>query len=236
MALCFLAKLAFSARSGRRKLNVEILTEMIKILFYETDKAYGCFSNFSRHAVSIDGITWPTSEHYFQAQKFSEQADVSAVHEAVTPFLAAQIGRERQRSFRADWNDVRDSIMLSALRAKFKQHAELREVLVSTQGTTLVEHTKNDRYWGDGGDGTGKNTLGILLQQVRAELSDTGSSFVAPPWVDAPDIEVSDMYWRMGKGEEICMNAARFRDGLGSIARQHYELYFPVPADWRGSW
>ena len=34
----------------------------------------------------------------------------------------------------------------------------------------LVEHTTNDSYWGDGGDGRGRNMLGQLLMQVRDEL------------------------------------------------------------------
>lgn len=208
----------------------------IKIFFYETDKAYGCFSNFSRHPINIDGVIWPTSEHYFQAQKFSEFADVDAVREAATPFVAAQIGRERHRSFRANWDDIRDRVMLDALRAKFTQHAKIREILLSTRGATLVEHTKNDRYWADGGDGTGKNMLGILLEQVRTELSEVASSFMVPPWVDAPDVQPSDLHWRMGEGEEACMNAARFRDSLGSAARQHYEMYFPTPHQWQDSW
>ena len=43
----------------------------IQILFYATDKPYGEFSNFSRHPIEIGGVIWPTSEHYFQAQKFA---------------------------------------------------------------------------------------------------------------------------------------------------------------------
>jgi predicted NAD-dependent protein-ADP-ribosyltransferase YbiA (DUF1768 family) len=35
----------------------------------------------------------------------------------------------------------------------------------------LVEHTKKDKYWADGGDGSGKNRLGELLMKVRAEIS-----------------------------------------------------------------
>jgi predicted NAD-dependent protein-ADP-ribosyltransferase YbiA (DUF1768 family) len=34
----------------------------------------------------------------------------------------------------------------------------------------LVEHTARDSYWGDGGDGSGRNRLGHLLMQLRAEL------------------------------------------------------------------
>ena len=74
---------------------------MVTINFYETSKPYGCFSNFSRHAVEFDGRTWATSEHFFQAAKFTDQADIEAIHNAKTPFSAAQLGRERGRSFRS---------------------------------------------------------------------------------------------------------------------------------------
>ena len=35
---------------------------------------------------------------------------------------------------------------------------------------SIVEHTENDGYWGDGGDGSGKNMLGQILMRVREEL------------------------------------------------------------------
>jgi hypothetical protein len=31
----------------------------------------------------------------------------------------------------------------------------------------IVEHTKDDNFWGDGGDGSGKNMLGKILTKVR---------------------------------------------------------------------
>ncbi len=33
-----------------------------------------------------------------------------------------------------------------------------------------IQLTANDKYWGDGGDGTGKNMLGKSLEIVRNEL------------------------------------------------------------------
>jgi N-glycosidase YbiA len=39
-----------------------------------------------------------------------------------------------------------------------------------------VEHTRNDAYWGDGGDGTGKNRLGQLLMELRAKFSNNGAN------------------------------------------------------------
>ena len=60
--------------------------------------------------------------------------------------------------------------MLDALRAKFTQHEELKATLLGTGDAILVEHTANDSYWGDGGDGSGKNRLGQLLMKLREEL------------------------------------------------------------------
>ena len=60
--------------------------------------------------------------------------------------------------------------MKECLIAKFTQYPELRELLLGTGDRKLVEHTANDRYWADGGDGTGKNMLGILLMEIRNEF------------------------------------------------------------------
>ena len=84
--------------------------------------------------------------------------------------IAARMGRDRSKPFRADWEAVKNDIMREAVRAKFDQHADLRVVLLETGNATLVEHTKNDAYWGDGGDGQGRNRLGQILMEAREEL------------------------------------------------------------------
>jgi ribA/ribD-fused uncharacterized protein len=80
------------------------------------------------------------------------------------------MGRSRERPLRKDWEAVKDSIMHEAVLAKFTQHADERAILLATGGSTLVEHTEKDHYWGDGGDGSGKNRLGEILMKVRDEL------------------------------------------------------------------
>jgi len=57
--------------------------------------------------------------------------------------------------------------MRKGLRLKFSQNPHLLELLLSTGNRLLVEHTVNDNYWGDGGDGSGKNRLGHILMEVR---------------------------------------------------------------------
>jgi hypothetical protein len=59
--------------------------------------------------------------------------------------------------------------MMIALRLKFDQNPLLKRKLIETESRELIEHTIKDRYWGDGGDGTGKNRLGILLMKLRSE-------------------------------------------------------------------
>eukprot|EP01063_Lacrimia_lanifica_P021454 TRINITY_DN2880_c0_g1_i1.p1 TRINITY_DN2880_c0_g1~~TRINITY_DN2880_c0_g1_i1.p1 ORF type:complete len:209 (+),score=53.87 TRINITY_DN2880_c0_g1_i1:39-665(+) len=150
--------------------------------FYETRGRYGCFSNFSRHPIYIEGVKWPTSEHYFQAMKFAPHSarDVEAVRYADSPAKAARMGRDRQRPLRRDWEAVKDDVMRVALRAKFMQHEDCKEILLATRGLYLVEHTVNDAYWGDGGypdwsverkgENFGKNMLGTLLTELRDDL------------------------------------------------------------------
>lgn len=144
--------------------------EIDTIKFYRVSDDYGEFSNFALYPIQLKGKTWPTSEHYFQAQKFKGTAYESKIRKASTPMQAAQLGRSRKVKLRPDWEKVKDSVMFDAVKAKFSQHAELKELLLSTENTKLVEHTVNDAYWGDGGNGKGRNMLGQILMKVRTEL------------------------------------------------------------------
>lgn len=140
------------------------------INFYRVSDEYGCFSNFAPYPIEIDGKRWPTSEHYFQAQKFDDPQHQEGIRREKSPMIAARMGRDRKKKLRRDWESVKVSVMRKAVRAKFAQHDDIREVLLSTADAKIVEHTENDDYWGDGGDGSGKNMLGHILMQVREEL------------------------------------------------------------------
>ena len=143
---------------------------MDEIKFYRVTEEYGCFSNFSPHPFKLAGKVWPTSEHYFQAQKFLNEAIQEEIRREKSPMIAARMGRDRKKPLRRDWEAVKDEIMLNAVRAKFTQHADIRAILLATGDAKLIEHTAKDRYWADGGDGSGQNRLGEILMQVRAEL------------------------------------------------------------------
>src|SRR5262249_30951784 len=146
------------------------------INFYSVGDEFGCFSNFAPYPIRLGGKSWPTSEHYFQAQKFEDEQQREAIRRAKSPMLAARMGRDRKHKPRRDWESVKVSVMTEAVRAKFTQHDELRAVLLSTGNATIVEHTENDDYWGDGGDESGKNMLGQILMRIRSELNEAEPS------------------------------------------------------------
>ncbi len=141
-----------------------------RIQFYAVGDEYGELSNFAPFPIRLHGKVWPTSEHYFQAQKFRAAKEQEEIRRANSPVLAARMGRDRKRELRRDWESVKVGIMREAVDAKFRQHAELAALLLATGDAVLVEHTENDSYWADGGDGSGRNRLGEILMEVRSAL------------------------------------------------------------------
>ncbi|MBV9469199.1 MAG: NADAR family protein [Abitibacteriaceae bacterium] len=146
------------------------------IYFYSTRGEYDCFSNFSPHPFKLDGKEWPTSEHYFQAQKFAGTEHVEAIRAARTPKQAAEMGRERKRPLRPDWEAVKDDVMRKAVLKKFQTHAAIRDTLLATGDEVLIEKTSHDYYWGCGTKGDGKNMLGLILMEVREQLRSRSKS------------------------------------------------------------
>ncbi|HLK58236.1 MAG TPA: NADAR family protein [Chthonomonadaceae bacterium] len=149
------------------------------IYFYGCqDETYGCFSNFSDYGIELDGAWWPTTEHYFQAQKFVRtDADwAEKIRLARTPGEAKQRGGNRSHPICSDWNVVRDEVMRRAVRKKFETHEEIRAVLLATGEEEIVENAPRDYYWGCGATGTGKNMLGQILMEVREALRSQSAS------------------------------------------------------------
>ncbi|KAI6657308.1 Riboflavin biosynthesis protein PYRR, chloroplastic-like [Oopsacas minuta] len=143
------------------------------ILFYDDDKPYYELTNFARIGFSLDGDYWPTSEHYFQAQKFEGYPYMKAeVRKLASPRDAFDYVRkpENKSLIRKDWPSVKEEIMYKALKAKFTQNTDILTKLLNTNDCMLVEDSPHDMYWGNGADKKGKNRLGELLMKLRTEL------------------------------------------------------------------
>jgi hypothetical protein len=148
----------------------------MSIYFYKTHEPYGCFSNFSAHGFILDDVWWPTSEHYFQAQKFVGTSYAERIQQARSPKEAADLGRLRTFPLRADWEQVKDEVMRQAVLRKFETHADIRVLLLATGDEEIIENALTDAYWGCGADGKGRNMLGQILMQVRQILRTSSPS------------------------------------------------------------
>ena len=155
----------------RHALSIEPLSnETGAIRFYHSDQTYGVLSNYSAHAVFLGSRVWPTAEHYYQAQKFAGSEREEQIRACRTATLAKHLAGRWQLHVRQDWETAKEAVMFEVLRAKFTQHPDLGCMLVETGDRELIEHTASDAYWGDAGDGSGENRLGLLLMRVRFEL------------------------------------------------------------------
>ncbi len=162
-------------RTKKAKLDhlfeIDLPEEGIKdILFYHSDQPHGALSNFSDHAIFLEQKIWPTTEHYYQAQKFAGTDREEAIRRSPSPMVAKQKAANWTDERVPDWTSLKVGVMQRALKAKFTQHPDLREILVQTGERGLIEHTEQDAFWGDAGDGAGQNMLGVLLMRIRAEL------------------------------------------------------------------
>ena len=132
-------------------------------------------SNFFYSPLYFAGIWFSTVEHFFQANKlFSKDEEMFyKIATADTPGKAKRLGRKCE--LREDWDNIKDTVMLIALRKKFS-NSVLKKKLLATGDALLIEsNTWHDNYWGDCKcekckDIKGENKLGQLLMQVREEL------------------------------------------------------------------
>lgn len=138
--------------------------------FYSPRAAWGFLSNFSDHGFHVDGVWFPTNEHFYQAHKFVGTEHFDIIRNALTPKQAAIAGRNPLRPLRSDWNDVRVNIMLEGVRYKFCSNPLLEENLLATGDELLVEISKKGSFWGCGANGKGRNWLGVVLMTVREEF------------------------------------------------------------------
>ncbi|KAH9983832.1 hypothetical protein BJV77DRAFT_1041098 [Russula vinacea] len=141
---------------------------------------YGKFAGLlyhSLHSVMYEEDLYPTALHLFEARKFlyhrpdlaerirrcERVEEITAMSEGLGEFV------------RRDWGNVALSTMDDVLYLKFRQHGDLRTLLLDTYPADLVYVELGDPFWGDGA-GAGMNELGKSLMRVRERLRIEGGT------------------------------------------------------------
>ena len=148
----------------------------MSIRFYRSSDPYYELTNHSAHPITLDGLTYPTIEHYYQAQKYAGTSYAEEIRAAPNPMLARRMGRSKEHPIRPDWDNVKEDVMLLATLVKFESHADARASLLATGDEELVEASPHDSYWGSGPGDRGQNRYGQILMQVRTLLRSAGAA------------------------------------------------------------
>jgi ribA/ribD-fused uncharacterized protein len=156
---------------------------MDEIRFYRaSEKPYGAFSNLYRREIEFDGEVFATSEHAYQAGKARKPAVRKWLMDAPSPSLLAMAAHGLYYwDIAPGWSTTKFDRMRAVLRAKFTQHPDFRDLLLSTGDAKLVETATVDnevnRLWGEV-NGVGRNMLGVLLMELRTELRDNAETYL----------------------------------------------------------
>lgn len=144
----------------------------------------GPFSQWHLCDFTVNGFKYNCAEQYMMAMKaniFNDLVMLKNIMEASHPKEQKKFGRS-VRGFDADiWNTVARDIVYRGNSAKFSQNPELCKLLISTEGTTLVEASPYDKVWGiglseddpraqDRSQWLGLNWLGETLTELRNNM------------------------------------------------------------------
>lgn len=133
---------------------------------------YGCFSILSPHPIVVRHLHYPSVHHFFLCERFKGTPLEEDIRVATSLWEVDRLVKrgESQGLQRDDWDRTKADVMLLGNYYKFRQNADAQVILIQTGTKTIVDHSSSDNFWADGGDGTGKNLLGIILMAVRKRL------------------------------------------------------------------
>jgi len=146
-----------------------------------------CFSQWWVAPFEVDGMIYPTAEHWMMAGKarlFGDQDALEAILACDTPKKVKEQGRLVQNFDPATWDRHKYDIVVNGNYHKFTQHMALKDFLLSTGDQVVVEASPFDKIWGIGLNSStpaarnpaawkGENLLGFALMEVRDKIRHT---------------------------------------------------------------
>ena len=146
---------------------------------------YRPFSNFYKAEVWPDWWpqtlpSFPGNEWLYQAWKSDPEQSPDRWIKEVELIRSSETAREAKFlggsiPLRDDWEEIKIAVMRYCVQLKFRNHPDLRQLLLDTEDADLIEgNTWGDRFWGATWDKdfgwTGLNWLGTLLMEEREAL------------------------------------------------------------------
>ena len=146
-----------------------------------SDITVSCLSNWYPAQFDVNGVHYTCTEQYMMAEKarlFEDNVTLNKILDAKEPREMKKLGRLVKNFDKDTWDKHKEEIMYTGVYNKFKSNKSLKEFLLSTGDSILVEASPRDRIWGvgmglsnpnvyDPNLWRGRNLLGIALMNAR---------------------------------------------------------------------
>lgn len=138
---------------------------------------YIYFSPYTAHAITIDGEVFPSVEHAYQCQRYTDKKIIEEIKSALSPVKAWEISSKYKHlqipEFKSE--EYKLEIMEKMMRLKTEQHEDVRNALRDSGDLKIIKHIvtppPGDGFWDDGEDGNGLNHIGKIWMKIREGLS-----------------------------------------------------------------
>ncbi|MFT7490776.1 MAG: ribA/ribD-fused uncharacterized protein [Pseudohongiellaceae bacterium] len=127
-------------------------------------------STIASYPFELEAHRWPSAEHYYQAHKFEGMSYVDQILTAQTGQKAYELGTRRFKRKVKGWKDKRRVWMTRALYRITAEYPLVKQALLETGDTLLVETSLYNHYWGVGRDQRGENMLGKVWMDIRKKI------------------------------------------------------------------
>lgn len=147
---------------------------------YPLEKFFIYFSPYTAHAIEIDGTVFPTVEHAYQCQRYTDQKIIEEIRASRSPVSAWEISTKYKHLQIPEFKDEKYKleVMKKLMKLKVEQHEEIRKALLDSGDMKIVKHITTyppgDGFWDDGEDGSGLNHMGRMWMEIREEIKKGG--------------------------------------------------------------
>ena len=134
------------------------------------------FSPYTAHAIELDRVIYPTIEHAYQCQRYTDNKIIEEIRLARSPVKAWGISSKYKHlqipEFKKEEHKLK--VMKKLMWLKAEQHEEVSMALIDSGDLKIIKHISTyppgDGFWDDGEDGKGLNHIGNMWMEIRDEL------------------------------------------------------------------
>lgn len=141
---------------------------MNNVVSFETFAQY--FSCFSGHMVLYKEVLYPTAEHAYHCQRYTDPDIIDEIKKATSAYKARELSQKYKSQQIPNFDSEKIGIMEKIFRAKLEQHEDVMRALIESGEKIIIKNHPDDYFWGNGADGSGKNEMGKLWMKLRSRL------------------------------------------------------------------